>query len=826
MPVPRVFPAVHRSVLFSLTSVAAPTLALLAATTPQARAAVQGQENLEKIARPFFQEHCTKCHGEKKQKGDLRVDNLNIDFDSPKIMGHWEEIMNRINSGDMPPDDVDKRPKAEDIARVSEFIAGQLIEADSARNSSAGERVAFRRLTREEYANSVHDLLGVNFDVTDPTGLPEDPDWHGIQRIGSVLTLSPAHVEKYLAAADSLLNEALSLGPAPQRELVHWSPFDIRGWKGFQKEYEARGLADKVRVDLVPNNGALDDRTINIKTAGEYIVRVKLSGLRPEGGRAPRLRLYAADISRTLFEQDIEAPEDKPITVEFRAHLPVGQHPIHIVNSVPGPNPEARRSRASGTPNVFTGLQTRVPWQMKFTDDDGKPILPFLLVDSIEWDGPIVNSWPTATHQQIFFGGENATKDPTYAREIIKRFAERAWRRPVTTEELDRYVKLTEKAQQLGDNFEASIKTALSAVMCSKSFLYIEEGKVAAPSPKLTDWELASRLSYFLWSSMPDEHLLEEARTGRLHERDTLRAEVRRMLADPKAAEFATSFPRQWLQLRRVGMFPPDKVLYPDYDEYLEKSMIGETVGFFGDVLKRNASLREFLDSDWTLVNERLAKFYGIEGVQGDGFQRVSLKPEDHRGGLLTQAAVLSLTSDGTRHRPVHRGVWVLESIIGKPPPPPPANVPALTTPDPNAPKTTVRQKLEAHRSDANCNACHRRIDPLGIAFDNYDAIGRWRTVETVTAGLGDNPTLDASGELYDGRTFKDAKELKKILVDDTDKFATAFTEKLATYALRRGTTFSDRVDLRHVTEQAKASDYQLASLIEDLVTSDIFQKR
>lgn len=826
MPLLRVSPAVHRNVLFSLGSVIASGLALFAAASP-ARAA-QTPESLEKIARPFFQEHCNKCHGEKKQKGDLRVDNLGIDFDSPKIMGHWEEIMNRINSGDMPPDDVDKRPKADDIARVSEFIAGQLLEADSARNSSAGERVAFRRLSREEYANSVHDLLGVNFDVTDPMGLPEDPDWHGIQRIGSVLTLSPAHVEKYLAAADTLLNEALSLGPAPKRELVHMSAFDLRGggWKGLEKEYEARGIANKVRADIVPNNGALDDRTFAIKTGGEYIVRIKLSGLRPEGGRAPRLRLYAADIGRTLFEQDIDTPEDKPVTLEFRVHLPPGQHPVHIVNSVPGPNPEARRSRATGTPNVFTDLRARVPWQMKFTDDDGKPILPFLLIDYVEWEGPIVNSWPTAAHQQIFFGGENATKDSAYTREIINRFASRAFRRPATPAELDRYTQLAEKAQQLGDNFEASIKTALSAIMCAKSFLYIEEGKAIAPQPKLTDYELASRLSYFLWSSMPDEHLLQLARAGKLHERDTLRAEARRMLADPKAEEFATSFPRQWLQLRRVGMFPPDKVLYPDYDEYLEKSMINETVGFFEDVLKRNASLREFLDSDWTMLNERLAKFYGIEGVHGDAFQRVALKPEDHRGGIITQAAVLSLTSDGTRHRPVHRGVWMLESIVGKPAPPPPANVPALTTPEPNAPKTTVRQKLESHRSDPNCNACHRRIDPLGIAFDNYDAIGHWRTVETVTAGTGENPALDPSGELYDGRSFKDVPGLKKILLDDTDRFAVAFTEKLATYALRRGTTFSDRTELKHVTDQAKPDGYKLATLIETLVTSDLFQKR
>ena len=654
--------------------------------------------------------------------------------------------MNRINSGDMPPEK-ETRPKPDDIARVAEWIAGQLREADSAMQSSSGERVAFRKLTREEYANTLRDLLGVTFDVADPTGLPEDPDWHGIQRIGSVLTLSPTHVEKYLAAAETVLNEALSLKPQPKRDLVHWSPFEIRGWKGFEKEYQARGMADKVRVDLVPNNGALDDKTLEIKTAGEYIVRVKVSGLRPAGGRAPRLRLYAGDISRLLFEQDIEAPEDKPVTIEFRTHLPAGDHPIHIVNAVPGPNPEARRSRASGTPNAFTSLQARVPWQMKFTDDDGKPILPFLLLDSVEWEGPIVDSWPTAAYQRIFFGGEHATKDLAYAREIITRFAERAWRRPVTTE-VDRCVKLADKTQKLGDDFETSVKAALSAVLCSKSFLYIEEGKATAPSPTLTDWELASRLSYFLWSTMPDQHLLDLARAGKLHDTDTLRAEVRRMLADPKAEEFADSFPRQWLQLRRVGMFVPDKVLYPEYDDDLEQSMIKETVGFFGDVLRRNASLREFLDSDWTMLNERLAKFYGIEGVNGDSFQRVALKPEDHRGGLLTQAAILSLTSDGTRHRPVHRGVWVLESIVGKPPPPPPANVPALATPDANAKKTTIREKLVAHRADATCAACHRRIDPLGVAFDNYDAIGHWRTVENVHAGTGEDPKLDPSGEL------------------------------------------------------------------------------
>lgn len=781
--------------------------------------------NLDSMVRPFFSAHCIKCHGEKKQKGDLRVDTLGVQLDSPKTMGHWMEIMSRLNSGDMPPKK-EPRPKPDDIARIAEWITAQLREADAAQQLSTADRIAFCKLSREEYANSIHDLLGVSYDVTDPTGLPEDPDWHGFQRIGSVLTISSTHIEKYLAAAEMELNEALRLDGQPKPLMLHWSAFDMRGWKSMEKDYEARGMADKVRVDLVPNNGALDVRDINIKTAGEYICRVKLSGLRPAGGPAPRFRLYAGDISRLLYEKDIEAPEDKPIVIEFRTHLPVGDHPIRIVNDVPGPNPEARRSRPGPASTAFTGLKSRVPWQLKFTDDDGKPIVPFILLDYIEWEGPVEESWPTPAYKQVFFGGTAAKKDSDYARQILARFAERAFRHPVQSAEVDRLMKLFDESQKLGDSFESSIQTALLAVLCSNNFLYIEEGNAVATAPKLTDWELASRLSYFLWSSAPDQELLDLARSGKLHESETLRKETRRMLADPKAAEFSDTFPRQWLQLRRLGMFPPDKVLYPDYDDALEQSMIDETIGFFRDVLARNGSIREFLDSDWTVLNERLAEHYGIPGVTGDEMRRVELKPEYHRGGLLTQAAILSLTSDGTRHRPVHRGVWMLESIINKPAPPPPANVPPLTTPPANAPKTTLRQKLESHRSDPNCAGCHRRIDPLGIAFDNYDAIGRWRTVEDSAAGTGAPPKLDPSGELPDGRKFADAEGLKQLLLQDSDKFAAAFAEKLATYALRRGITFSDRMELQHVVEESKKNNYQLASLIEAFVASDMFQKR
>jgi mono/diheme cytochrome c family protein len=789
--------------------------------------ALATDDGLDRIARPFFAEHCVSCHGPKTAKGDFRADTLTLDYDSPRAMAHWEELMNRINSGDMPPK-ARPRPKPADVARVAEWVTGQLGEAEARRQVTAGERVAFRRLSRDEYANTIRDLLGVTFDAADPTGLPDDPDWHGFQRIGSVLTLSPAHVEKYLVAAEAILNEALPIGPQPKREVVRWGAFDLRGgsWKKYEKEYQARGIADKVRADIVPNNGALDDHTLHVKTTGDYFVRVKLSGLRPEGGRPPRLRLYDATIGRLLFERDVEAPEAAPVTIEFRTHLPAGNHNVRIMNAVPGPNPEDRRSRSSEVPNAFTGLKSRVPWQMKFTDDDGKPIVPFLLVDFIEWDGPVLASWPTPAYGQVFFGGESAARDLAYARQVVARFAERAWRRPVRPVEVDRLVALVEKMQKRGDPFEAAVKTALLAVLNAKGFLYLEEGSTTAPSPHLTDWELASRLSYFLWSSMPDQRLFDLAREGKLHQPDILRAEARRMLANPKAAAFAESFPRQWLQLRKVGMFAPDKTLYPEYDEYLEKSMIAETTSYFREVLARNASLREFLDSDWTMLNERLAVHYGIAGVTGEELRRVSLTPEQHRGGLLTHASVLSLTSDGTRHRPVHRGVWVLESIVNKPPPPPPANVPALGTPSAKERKTTVREKLEQHRADANCAGCHQRIDPLGLAFDNYDAIGRWRAVETVRNGTGADPRIDASGELIDGRKFADASGLKRLMLDDTDRFATAFAEKLATYTLRRGMTFGDRAELKRLVEQSKPNGYKLASFIEALVLSDLFRKR
>jgi mono/diheme cytochrome c family protein len=792
----------------------------VAASSAVAPSAVTPTE-FDRAVQPFLAGHCARCHGETAQKGEFRLDTLARDFAGDPAK-HWAEVMERISSGQMPPKK-EPRPDATEAARVVEWVAARLKEGEAAR-LAARERVSFHRLTREEYANTVRDLLGVGFDPADPTGLPEDPDWNGFERIGSVLSLSPSHVEKYFVAGEGVLAEALP-AKVPAKFVRRKDAIELRGGPD-RAAMEAQGIADKVRVDLWPGADLVGGRVgpgQALPAAGEYRVRVQVSGLKPAGGRAPHLAFYAVDLDRMLFEQDVVAPEDKPVVVEFTAHLPAGNQAYRLSNDVPGPPNTPRSGRADPRLPFLSIKDGRRPWQIKLTDEGGQPIWPFLIVDWVEWEGPLGVDGPTYAQRQ-YLPAEPGNM--AQAREGLSRLAERAFRRPVKPAEVDRLVTLVAAEMKNGEKFDAAVKTAMLAVLCSKDFLYLVEGSADSDAAVLTDWELASRLSYFLWSTMPDEPLLAAARDGTLRRPDVLRPHVRRMLQDPRAGRFAEAFARQWLQLRRVGMFPPDKKIYPTYDAYLERSMVGEPVAFFGQVLRENLSLRELLDSDWTMLNARLAEHYGIPGVGASGFVRVGLRPEDHRGGVLSQAAVLSLTSDGTRHRPVHRGKWVLESIVGKPPPPPPANVKPIEPTPVTQPKATVRMKLAAHASDATCAACHAKIDPLGFAFDNFDAIGRWRTEEAVSDGAGQNPKVDASGELPDGRRFADAAGLKKLLAADVDAFNAAFVEKLATFAMRRAMTIDDRADLAAVASKGKAADYRLQDVVDALVTSELFQKR
>lgn len=768
----------------------------------------------------YFKKHCIGCHGATKQEGDFRIDTLSKEV-GLKDTALWAEVRERISSGEMPPEDVPNRPTAEQGAAVVEWLSARIKEGEAARMAKR-DRVTFYRLSREEYVNTIYDLMGVHFDASDPGGFSDDPEWHGFERIGSVLSLSASHIEKYFDAAETVLAEAYPEKPIEPMNLVKPAVPPNTVNEPYKSRLEAQGLLDKVRFDLWPQDQHRYSNPGRLPGPGVYQMRIQLSGLKPANGRAPRLKVYHTKLDRVLFEQDVIAPEDEPTIVTFQTHLPGGSQQIHVINDVPGPSNLPRSGRHGRKPFVSI-KQGRIPWQLKLTDEEGHALYPFMILDWAEWTGPII----TEKEQQLRDDYMPSDKSNLQqVREGLTRLAQRAFRRPVKDEELEKYVGLVEQELAAGADFRSAVKTGMLAILCSKSFLFLVEGSDDADRQTLNDWELASRLSYFLWSTMPDEELFALAEKGTLHQPEVLRGQVARMLADPKARRFSDSFAGQWLRLKKVGMFPPDEKLYPEYDAHLEQSMIGETKAFFREVLEKNLTLREFLDSDWTMVNPRLAEFYGIPNITMDKFQRVSLRPEDHRGGLLTQAAILSLTSDGTRHRPVHRGVWVSESILGKSPPPPPANVDPIEPNPVDAPKATLRMKLDAHKAHASCASCHRKIDPLGLAFENYNAIGSWRTHESVQRGTGANPQVDPSGELADGRQFADAEEFKRLLLADLDEFQITFIEKLATYGLRRAMTFEDQEDIAAIAAKSKAANYEVRAIVEAFILSDLFQKR
>jgi hypothetical protein len=800
----------------------------------------------EAVSESFLKQHCIACHGEKKQKGELRLDTLSRDFSDALVAGRWADVLEKINAQEMPPED-ETQPAPGERARFVEQVAVALKQGEAARLAKR-EPVSLRKLTREEFALTIESLLGVQYVAADPGGLTEDADWNGFERIGSVLTIAPSHIEKHLAIARAVLAEALpEKRPEPMKfrragcEMVG-SPAD---WKRAREQ----GVADKARVQIWPNWLNRRAGPARLAADGLYRVRLQVSGLPVAGGEAPHLVVYAPDLDRVLFEKDVTAPEDQPEVIEFTTHLMAGTHTVMLQNTASGPSFNNYSSRDGGKYGAYFNVRDngRSPWQNKLTDEDGKPLWPFLLVDWVEWEGPL-QSEAQRVAEKIFVPADFADRAQVSA--ALSRFAERAFRRPPRGDELERLMKIFDREVAAAEKFDAeratlkppakrgspgpsgtanasaAFKTAMASVLCAKDFLYLVEGAPERKDGRLDAWELASRLSYFLWSTMPDDALFAAARNGSLLRPEVLRAHFKRMMADEKARRFCEDFPRSWLQLRKLGMFPPDKKLYPDYSKQLEACMARETTAFFREVLEKNLTLREFLRSDWTMLNGTLARYYGVPGVESDEFRRVSLRPEHHRGGLLTQASILSLTSDGTRHRPVHRGKWVVEAILGKSVPPPPGNVDAIEPTPPDQPKATLRQKLDAHKKDASCAECHRKIDPLGLAFDHYDAIGRWRTKEAMSDGVGDNPKVDASGELPDGRKFADQDEFKTLLLADLDAFNTALAEKLAMFALRRAMTYDDRAPLAAIAGKSKAADYKLGALIEAVVMSELFQTR
>jgi len=789
---------------------------------------VRGEAALE----AFLTKHCISCHGpqeenKEKENGDLRIDQLSRDFKLGADAHRWAEVIERINSGEMPPES-EPRPTQDEIATFITKL-DSLIKEGRASRMAARPPVAHYRLSRKEYQNTVYDLLGVRYDPTKPGELNEDTLWHGFERIGSELSLSPSHVDRYYRAAELVLDRAFPAAASAEARKVRKTAAELRygGGKEQQAALDRFGIKRPLRFLIFPgmlSSAALDPHwfgKVGPESSGLYRMRLQASGIRPPGGQPAHLKLGSVEL-------DISASEDKPEVFEAEVFL---EMPTYVAFKVVATDEiDERKGGAfryaigSGGGYIFTHSSETIllnPNAPQMFDGKGNGLFSTVLLDWIEWEGPLMSEAEKSRRKDVVPPDDAS---PEVVATHLQRFAERAWRRPVKREEIEDYLKSYQEERDAGENLADAYRVALQGVLTSRHFIYIVEGEPVARE-QLNDSELASRLSYFLWSSMPDDALFTAAKGGTL-KGEGLKKEVDRMLADGKASRFVDDFSRQWLQLHRVGMFPPDKKLYPTYDAWLEHSMRNEPVEFFREMFGKNLTIDAFIDSDWTMANARLCDFYGLAEPKSGGFQRVSLEPKDRRGGLLTMGAVLGLTSDGTRHRPVHRGVWLSEAILGKTPPPPPANVDPIEPIPPEGTKITIRQRIEAHAKNASCAACHRNIDPLGLAFDQYDAIGQWRTREQVPTGVGEDPLVDASGVLSDGRPFTDSDHFKKLLLEDRDKVARAFIEHLCTYALRRVLTLDDEDDLKLIEEEAKQNQYRVKDIVRAVALSELMRKR
>ena len=811
-------------------------------------------------ARPFeafLETHCIQCHGSEKEKGDLRIDQLSRNFQLGEDSHLWAEVIERINSGEMPPEEKPQPSQAEIAAFIAELDSS--LQNGKAARMAARPAVALYRLSRQEYQNTVYDLLGVRYDPTKPGELNEDNLWHGYERIGSELSLSSSHMDRYYRAANVVLDRAFPATTSEARK-IRKTAAELRYGGGEMQEELLKKFGIKrplrylhfpgrVQPALQPHWFSKNERVRHsvdgrARTAGEigkngvlgpqdsglYRLRLQASGIRPKGGQPAHLsigkRTDSANVEG-IIEFDITAPEDSPEIYEFEVFLemPVDLHFCVVATDVVTVYGGQAFRNVIGSPGyVFTHSSETLllnPNAPQMFDGEGNGIFSTVLLDWIEWEGPLLTEEEKSRRSGVL-PPDDATAE--VVAEHLQRFAERAWRRSVKKEELDDYLESYRADREAGETTAVAYRHALLRVLTSRNFIYLVEGDPTARE-ELTDLELASRLSYFLWSSMPDNTLFSKANEGKLNGPE-LSKQVDRMLSDGRIERFVDDFSRQWLQLHKVGMFPPDKKLYPTYDDWLETSMREEPVEFFREMLTKNLPIDNVIHSDWTVANARLGDFYGLPEPKSGSFQRVSLQPEHRRGGLLTMGAILGLTSDGTRHRPVHRGVWLSETIFNKTPPAPPANVDPIEPVPPKGNKITIRQRIEVHAKNPNCAACHRHIDPLGLAFDQYDAIGQWRTHEHIPTGVGKNPPVDASGTLTDGRTFNGSVEFKELLLHDRDRFARAFIEHLCTYALRRVLTVDDKDDVSVILSEAKKKNYQIKDMIRAVAGSDLLRKR
>lgn len=723
---------------------------------------------------PILEVKCLRCHGGEKVKG--KIDLRRIDPAKPgERLDMWQDIIDAVDLGDMPPED---EPQLSDFERERILAFARGLEYQGERNPG---HVTVRRMNRTEYDNTIRDLLGV--DIAPAKGFPADDVGEGFDNIGEVLTIPPLLMEKYLTAADTVLDAAIVPGQVVLPYQPNELPFVVAGEEQSPPGGDGPRTLEEAGALVIYANFPVEGRwDLQVTAAAERVDKQPGALLvRMEGDNGPE------------FEKGVKvtAKPDKPRDYSIslgRTERGVKRIELRFFN--PGEVDGAKRQ---------------------------------LIIEKVLIEGPPVRRLPDSTEALVIARPGDELGHVEAARQVLAAFTRRAFRRPVEDAEVERYLGIYRAAAEAGHFYDAALKYALQAVLVSPHFLFrIERGGAAdeAGHKALTDHELASRLSYFLWCSMPDQELFALADAGKLSDPETLRAQARRMIQDPKAAGLVDSFAEQWLQLRLLIEHVPNADDFPEYDETLRDSMIAEAKTFFHHIMTDDRPITELIAADYSFIDGRLAQHYGIDGVSGAVPQRVELDGE-RRGGVMTMAAVLTLTSHPERTSPSRRGKFVLEQIVGGAPPPPPAMVDSLPEDQPSAAGKSLRQLLEAHVSDPDCAACHKAIDPIGFSLEHYDAIGRWR--ERDDQGL----PVNASAELPTGERLEGAAELRAVLTDARrDKFLRTFTRQLLTYALGRGLDSFDEPTVRACVDALRDDRQRFGALVEAIVTSYPFTHR
>ncbi len=745
----------------------------------------------------FFHKHCVACHAAAAPEAGLSLEQPNFTLASRAQTDLWTRIFDRVARGEMPPAGTDRPTQAE----MESFLAAArpaLTGADRAQRE-----VVQRRLNRIEYQNTIRDLLAIDLNLIDY--LPEDQQAGGFDNIGEALAISSEQMQGYLAAARHALDEAIVTGPRPATET-----FTVDSVRE-TKPYFGQGSYDYVdgRVVLhISSDGIsyskVSTRDKRVRTRGRYRFRFQAAA-----HDAPSTLCFA--VTAAVFQS-------QGITQRTLGYFEVGAEPRTFELEA--------TMEANGALQFFAlGLPTYLRSKPGVT-------YPGVGFGEVEITGPLYDQWPPECHSRLFGDLDLKTGTLADARQILQRFIPRAFRRAATDDEVAPYVELVAARLAAGRSFTDSIRVGLMGVLCSPHFLYLNEDR-RDPTERVSAGELASRLSYFLWSAPPDEELLRLAGERRLNSSDALRAQTERMLQDPKSEAFVKNFTGQWLRLRQINETEPDSRLYPKFDELLQESMTWESEGYFREMLRADISIDDFLSSNWAMLNERLARHYEINGITGLNLRKVALPAGSVRGGVLTQAAILKVTANGTNTSPVTRGVWVLENILGRPTPPPPPNTAGIE-PDIRG-ATTIREQLALHRGAESCNVCHRSIDPPGFALESFDPIGayresyvRWQTTnpEMRWGKVVQGANVDPAGETESGETFADVRDFKRLLLARRSDFAACLAEKLLCYATGRELGFSDRDAVANVVRQTQAGGNGLRTLIHAVVQSETFATR